>query len=125
MQQSMCILGTSVSPFLEGYYDPLELPMAYSSEDYPQPPLLHDDRVMLVLQYPHTFSLTSRVIRGEMRNLNQNSNPKYFDKVISSQLGHYSNYQFVYDKLVFEACNPYPCQDGLLNGGITKELSVL
>lgn len=83
-QQSMCILGTSVSPFLEGYYDPLELPMAYSSEDYSQPPLLRDDRVMLVLQYPHTFSLAGRVIRGEMRNLNQNSNPKYFDKVYIS-----------------------------------------
>ncbi|RVW77118.1 hypothetical protein CK203_047764 [Vitis vinifera] len=122
-ERLMCFLGTSVSPFSEGFPDPSELPMAYSSENYLQSPLLQDDRLMLVLRYPQTFSLTSRVIHGEMRNLNQNSNPKYFDKVyISSQLGYYSNYQFVSEKFVLKACNPYPCQDGLLDGGIIKGL---
>ena len=121
-ERLMCFLGSSVSPFSEGFSDLLELPMAYSSDFYPQSPLLQDDRVMLVLRYPQTLSLTSRVIHGEMRNLNQNSNPKYFDKVyISSQLRYYSNYQFVSEKLILEACNPYPCQDGLIDGGIIKD----
>lgn len=114
----ICLLGTSVSPFLEDSSDPSRLPMAYSSERHSQSPLLQDNRLMLVLWYPQMLSLTGRVIHGEMRSLNQISDPKYFDEVfISSQLSYYSKYQFV-----SKACSLYACQDGIFAGGLVKDM---
>ncbi|KAJ9179099.1 hypothetical protein P3X46_010923 [Hevea brasiliensis] len=52
-----------------------------------------DDQILLVLHHPMSFTLTNRVIKGEIRSLNSKSNLKYFDAVrILSQV---SNLYFV------------------------------
>lgn len=56
---------------------------------------LQDDRILLVLRHPKTFSLNKRAILGELRSLNEKGNDKYFDLVRTfSQLGKYSKYEF-------------------------------
>lgn len=56
---------------------------------------LQDDRILLVLRHPKTFSLNKRAILGELRSLNEKGNDKYFDLVRTfSQLGQYSKYEF-------------------------------
>ncbi|KAA8541860.1 hypothetical protein F0562_023012 [Nyssa sinensis] len=107
----MCLLGTSFYPFSEVFKDPFNLLKDCSC--------IKDDRIMLVLRYPRTFTLTSRAVLGEMRSLNEKSDPKYFDKVhISSQLGYDSKYQFVLEQLVSQACEPYPHQGELVDDRI-------
>lgn len=117
-ERVMCLLGNAVLPSrLPDSTDPWEWVKepGYSN----QPPLLQDDQILLVLRYPKTFSLTARGIRGSMRSLNQKSNLKYFDEVhISSWLGTSSDYEFGSEKIVSEACDPYPYQDSLMKGGI-------
>lgn len=117
-ERVMCLLGNAVLPSrLPDSTDPWEWVKepGYSN----QPPLLQDDQILLVLRYPKTFSLTTRGIRGSMRSLNQKSNLKYFDEVhISSWLGTSSDYEFGSEKIVSEACDPYPYQDSLMKGGI-------
>lgn len=78
-----------------------------------------DDQIMLVLQYPKTFSLTARGITGEMKSLNDRGNVTYFDKVhISSQLRPNSVYHFGSEELVSKACSPFPYQDTFVNDKI-------
>ncbi|KAK9266278.1 hypothetical protein L1049_001799 [Liquidambar formosana] len=118
-ERLMCLLGTSLFPFSEGFSDPLELSMGYGCAHDHQFPLLKNDRILLVLRYPQKFTLISRAVHGEMRSLNDYSDPMYFDKVyISSLLSYESNYQFVSEKLVSKACEPYPYNDDLIDDGI-------
>jgi hypothetical protein len=50
-------------------------------------PMSEDDQILLILRYPLKFTLTNRIISRELRSLNRDMNPKYFDVVhISSQL---------------------------------------
>ncbi|KAF2282991.1 hypothetical protein GH714_043053 [Hevea brasiliensis] len=54
-----------------------------------------------------------------MRSLNSKSNLKYFDGVhILSQLSKLSNYEFGSENFVSKACEPYPYEDSVANGGI-------
>ncbi|XP_062155709.1 uncharacterized protein LOC133863681 [Alnus glutinosa] len=119
-ERVLCLLGSTMLPSRESNsMDPWEWVNA-SIPNYDQPPLLQDDRILLVLRFPSTFTLTNRVIRGEMRSLNPKSNPKYFDEVqIFSQLGKLADYEFGSEKIVSKACDPYPFQDSLMNGGIS------
>ncbi|KAK7389533.1 hypothetical protein VNO78_24661 [Psophocarpus tetragonolobus] len=83
-------------------------------------PLSEDDQIMLVLRYPMTFTLTNRMISGELRSLNRESNSKYFDVVhLSSQLGKSAKYTFGSQHIVAKACNPYPFKDNLTDDGIS------
>jgi hypothetical protein len=58
-------------------------------------PMSEDDQILLILRYPLKFTLTNRIISRELRSLNRDLNPKYFDVVhISSQLGSSAKYTF-------------------------------
>ncbi|KAB1218626.1 hypothetical protein CJ030_MR3G026506 [Morella rubra] len=118
-ERVLCLLGSTILPSREpNPMDPWEW-VNVSIPRYDQPPLMQDDQILLILHFPRTFTLTNRVIRGEMRSLNPKSNPKYFDEVqILSQLGKSTKYEFGSGKIVSKACDPYPFQDSLLNGGI-------
>ncbi|GAU13807.1 hypothetical protein TSUD_261340 [Trifolium subterraneum] len=83
-------------------------------------PMSEDDQILLVLRYPLTFTLTNRMITGELRSLNRDSNPKYFDVVhISSQLGSSAKYTFSSQNIVSKACNPYPYKDNMTDNVIS------
>ncbi|KAH7547347.1 hypothetical protein FEM48_Zijuj01G0300100 [Ziziphus jujuba var. spinosa] len=119
-ERVMCLLGSTMLPARESdAADPWQWLKAPDA-NYNQLPLLQDDRILLVLRYPMTFSLTNRAIQGQMRSLNPKSNEKYFDEVhISSQLGKSANYEFASQKIVSKACAPYPYNnDSFLNSGI-------
>lgn len=113
----MCLLGSTMLPSREPESsDPWEW---VKDSNYGQPPLLQDDQILLVLHYPMSFTLTSRVIKGEMRSLNSKSNLKYFDAVhILSEVSNLANYEFGSEKFVSKACDPYPYEDIMANGGI-------
>ncbi|KAI9159672.1 hypothetical protein LWI28_000816 [Acer negundo] len=89
-----------------------------SNPNYYQPPLLQDDQILLVLRSPMTFTLTNRVIRGEMSSLNSKSNSKYFDKVHFVPVWKVKHYEFGSEKIVSKACHPYPYQDSFIKGDI-------
>ncbi|XP_077225419.1 uncharacterized protein LOC143858612 [Tasmannia lanceolata] len=118
-ERILCLLGTSILPSRQSdSTDPWEW-VKGSNSGYSQPLLLQDDKILLVLHYPKTFTLTSRTVHGEMRSLNQEPNVKYFDKIdVSSQLGPYSIYQFGSEGIVSKACDPYPAQDNLTDNQI-------
>ncbi|XP_044481159.1 uncharacterized protein LOC123207763 [Mangifera indica] len=118
-ERVLCLLGTAMLPSRESdSNNPWEW-MKGSDQNYYQPPLLQDDQILLVLNSPMTFTLTNRVIRGEMSSLNPKSNQKYFDKIhILSHFGRSAHYEFGAEKIVSEACNPYPFQDSFLKSGI-------
>ncbi|XP_065874205.1 uncharacterized protein [Euphorbia lathyris] len=118
-ERVMCLLGSTMLPSRDAdSSDPWEWAKGPGS-NYNQPPLLQDDQILLVLRYPMTFTLTSRLVQGEMRSLNKNSNLKYFDEIhILSQLSKTRNYEFGSERIVSKACDPYPYNDALVNGGI-------
>ncbi|XP_057743185.1 uncharacterized protein LOC130961359 [Arachis stenosperma] len=108
----MCLLGNTTLPV------PVPEPFNYDCHgnllDYT---LIQDDQILLVLRYPQTFNLTSRVVRGEMQSLKQEGSLAYFDNVhISSQLRHYSSYQFS-SELKSTSCDLYPYQQELTTHG--------
>ncbi|CAK7356615.1 unnamed protein product [Dovyalis caffra] len=116
-ERVMCLLGSTMLPSRESdSSNPWE--WAKGGSNYNQPPLLQDDQILLVLRYPMSFTLTSRVIQGEMKSLNSKSNLKYFDEVrILSQLGQSVKYEFGSERFVSKSCAPYPYNDSLVNGG--------
>ncbi|XP_002517549.3 uncharacterized protein LOC8271362 [Ricinus communis] len=118
-ERVMCFLGSTMLPSRESdSSDPWGWVKGPGS-NYNQPPLLQDDQILLVLHFPISFSLTNRVIQGEMRSLNPKTNPKYFDQVhILSQLSKSANYEFGSEKIVSKVCNPYPYNDTMFNSGI-------
>ena len=121
-ERLMCLLGTSIPPFSEGSSDPLKSSMPYRSRCNDQFSLLMDDRIMLVLRFPKRYTLTNRAIYGEMRSLNENSNPNYFDRVhMSSQLGFNSKYLFGSEMVVSKARDLYPDQHELIDNGVKFE----
>ena len=121
-ERLMCLLGTSIPPFSEGSSDPLKSSMPYRSGCNDQFSLLMDDRIMLVLRFPKRYTLTNRAIYGEMRSLNENSNPNYFDRVhMSSQLGFNSKYLFGSEMVVSKARDLYPDQHELIDNGVKFE----
>ncbi|WCJ38164.1 hypothetical protein M5689_019238 [Euphorbia peplus] len=117
-ERVMCLLGNTMLPSREvDSSDPWE--WAKGGSNYNQPPLLQDDQILLVLRYPMSFTLTSRLVQGEMRSLNKNLNLKYFDDIhILSQLSKTTNYEFGSERIVSKACDPYPYNDAWVNGGI-------
>ncbi|KAK1578469.1 hypothetical protein Q3G72_030495 [Acer saccharum] len=118
-ERVLCLLGTAMLPSRDSDSgNPWEW-VKGSNPNYYQPPLLQDDQILLVLRSPMTFTLTNRVIRGEISSLNSKSNSKYFDKVhILSQFGRSTHYEFGSEKIVSKACDPYPYQDSFIKGGI-------
>ncbi|OIW17126.1 hypothetical protein TanjilG_27280 [Lupinus angustifolius] len=115
-ERVLCLLGETMLPTREA--DPAN-PWGWMKNPGERP-LSEDDLILLVLRYPMTFTLTNRIIRGELRSLNRESNTKYFDMVhISSQLGKSAKYTFGLQQTVSKACNPYPYNDNMTNvGGI-------
>ncbi|XP_061365074.1 uncharacterized protein LOC133308464 [Gastrolobium bilobum] len=115
-ERVLCLLGNTMLPTREA--DPAN-PWEWMKTPG-EIPLSEDDQILLVLRYPMTFTLTNRMITGELRSLNRESNPKYFDVVhISSQLGKSAKYTFGSQHIVSKACNPYPYKDNLTNDGIS------
>ncbi|XP_027167902.1 uncharacterized protein LOC113767897 [Coffea eugenioides] len=108
-QGLLCMLGNSVSPFSESPPDFSTWSLNYGCKNNRQFSPVKDDRIMLVLQYPQSFTLTSGTIVGDLRSLNRRSDPKYFDDIsIVSRLSHQtydSSYQFISKKIVSKACN--------------------
>lgn len=115
-ERVLCLLGNTLLPTREA--DP-----ANPWEWMKNPgdiPLSEDDQILLVLRYPMSFTLTNRMISGELRSLNREINSKYFDVVhISSQLGKSAKYLFGSHQIISKACNPYPFQDNLTDDGIS------
>ncbi|KAJ6427281.1 hypothetical protein OIU84_022805 [Salix udensis] len=115
-ERVMCLLGSTMFPSRES---DSSNPWEWTKANYNQPPLLQDDQILLVLRYPMSFTLTNRVIQGEMKSLNSKSNLKYFDEVhILSQLGQSVKYEFGSERFVSKSCAPYPYNDSFVNGGI-------
>ncbi|XP_020227447.1 uncharacterized protein LOC109808741 [Cajanus cajan] len=115
-ERVLCLLGNTMLPTREA--DPAK-PWEWMKNPG-EIPLSEDDQIMLVLRYPMTFSLTNRMINGELKSLNRDSNSKYFDVVrISSQLGKSAKYTFGSQQIVSKACNPYPFKDNLVDDGIS------
>ncbi|KAK7255298.1 hypothetical protein RIF29_28705 [Crotalaria pallida] len=111
-ERVLCLLGDTMLPTREA--DPAN-PWDWMKNPGDMP-LSEDDQILLVLRYPMTFSLTSRIIRGELKSLNRESNPKYFDLVhVTSQLGKSTKYSFGSQQIVSKACNPYPYKDNMTN----------
>ncbi|KAG2304742.1 hypothetical protein Bca4012_063798 [Brassica carinata] len=103
-ERVLCMLGETMLPSRETN-SPSDHPWRWVKE-HDAPPLLQDDQIRLILRYPKTFTLTKRVIQGEVKSLNQKPNLKYFDKIsISSQLSKSVQYSFVSDELVSKACD--------------------
>lgn len=116
-ERVMCLLGNTMLPSRQSdSTDPWEwMKSGYTN----QPPLVQDDQIQLVLRYPKTFSFTNRVIRGSMTSLNKKSNPKYFDEIhMSSSFSAVVNYEFISDKIVSKACDPYPYKDDMMDSNI-------
>lgn len=102
-ERVLCMLGETMLPSrdAESPSDPWKW-----VKDHEAPPLLQDDQIRLILRYPKAFTLTTRVIQGEVKSLNQKPNLKFFDKIsISSQLSNSAQYSFVSDELVSKACD--------------------
>ncbi|WJX27952.1 hypothetical protein P8452_16725 [Trifolium repens] len=79
-----------------------------------------DDQILLILCYPLTFTLTNRMVSGELRSLNHDSDPKSFDVVyILSQLASSANYTFDSQHIISKACDPYPYKDNMTNNVIS------
>ncbi|KAL4559956.1 hypothetical protein LXL04_032102 [Taraxacum kok-saghyz] len=113
----MCLLGNAMLPYR---YPDSNNPWDWVKEPgyINQPPLIQDDRILLVIRYPKTFTLTKRTIFGSLKSLNAKSSQKYFDEVrISSSLSTTANYEFTSDNLVSKACDPYPYEDNFTNTG--------
>lgn len=119
-ERVLCLLGSGMLPSRDQESDdPWSWAKDWNGSPH-QMPLLQDDQILLVLHYPMKYTLTSRVIQGEMKSLNPKSNTKYFDDIhISSQLGDV-NYGFSSQEVVKKACTPYPYNDNLMK----KEISV-
>ncbi|RDX97686.1 hypothetical protein CR513_19517, partial [Mucuna pruriens] len=115
-ERVLCLLGNTMLPTREANpANPWEW-----MENPGEIPLSEDDQILLVIRYPMTFTLTNRMISGELRSLNRESNSKYFDAVrISSQLGKSAKYTFGSQQIVSKACNPYPFKDNLTDDGIS------
>ncbi|KAI4338185.1 hypothetical protein L6164_016529 [Bauhinia variegata] len=114
-ERLMCLLGNTTLPLSEPHGDYWDL----SSSHVPDYNLSQDDQILLVLRYPQTFNFTRKVIKGEMRSLTEGGNLKKFDDVhISSQLSHYSKYQFS-SELMSRACDLHPYQEEMTEDGVT------
>ncbi|KAL0562035.1 hypothetical protein IC582_002483 [Cucumis melo] len=118
-ERVLCLLGSGMLPSRDQESDDPWSWAKDSNVKRHQMPLLQDDQVLLVLRYPMKYTLTSRVVQGEMKSLNLKSNSKYFDDIhISSQLGD-ANYDFTSEKVVKKACTPYPYNDDFMKKNIT------
>ncbi|XP_010545798.1 PREDICTED: uncharacterized protein LOC104818053 isoform X2 [Tarenaya hassleriana] len=119
-ERVMCMLGETMLPSRESDSDTKD-PWKWVRDHSPgTPPLLQDDQILVLIRYPKRFTLTKRVIEGEMTSLNQKTSLKYFDKVhILSQLGESARYEFSSEDLVSKACDSYPYKnDSFLSSGI-------
>lgn len=102
-ERLLCMLGNTSLPFWNSASDEWRSISTFSNH---KPRLLQDGRLLLVLRYPQTISLTKRSILGELRSLNEPGNPRYFDVVhISSQLSRFSKYEFSSENLKSETCD--------------------
>lgn len=118
-ERVLCLLGSGLLPSRDQESDDPWSWAKDSNVNRHQMPLLQDDQILLVLRFPMKFTLTSRVIQGELRSLNPKSNLKYFDNIhILSQLGGV-HYDFVSEKSVKKACAPYPYNDSLMKKNIS------
>lgn len=119
-ERVLCLLGNAMlPPRQQDSKDPWE----WAKDSSSRPPLLRDDRILLILRYPKTFALASRAVRGEMSSLNEESSNKFFDKVhLSSRVGAYTKYEFGSDKILSKACSPYPYRDNVVVGGNQSEI---
>lgn len=117
-ERVLCLLGDARLPFRDQSDSADPWGWVKVSGDANQPVVRQDDKILLVLEYPTTRTLTSRAILGSMKSLNPKSDMKYFDEVhISSWLNHPS-YEFTADNLVSKACDLRRDEDGLVNGEI-------
>lgn len=114
----MCLLGNTMLPYR---YPDSNNPWDWVKEPgyINQPPLIQDDRILLTVRYPKTFTLIKRGIYGSLKSLNPKSSQKFFDEVhISASLSSSANYEFSSEKLVSKACDPYPYKDGFADTGV-------
>lgn len=117
-ERVLCLLGNTMLPTREE--GDRANPWEWMEKNPGEVPLSEDDQILLVLRYPLTFTLTNRIVSGELRSLNRETNPKYFDVVhISSQLGSSAKYTFGSQHMVSKACNPYPYKDNLTSSVIS------
>ncbi|KAJ9548690.1 hypothetical protein OSB04_021233 [Centaurea solstitialis] len=87
-----------------------------------EPVILPHDQILLVLHYPKTSSLRSR-IHGEMMSLKTNDDFEFFDKVeISSHPRTvFPDYRFQSsEELVSESFDQNPLQDAMIEDGVNK-----
>ncbi|KAJ9548691.1 hypothetical protein OSB04_021234 [Centaurea solstitialis] len=123
----LCLLGSSTFPFkkvptlfsddnIDSFFD-------ITHEMYNEEPvILPHDQILLVLRYPKTSSLLTR-IHGEMTSLKTNEDFEFFDKVeiTSHSSTVFSDYRFRGSKeLVSESFDQNPLQDAMVEDGVKK-----
>ncbi|XP_073296857.1 uncharacterized protein [Primulina huaijiensis] len=116
-ERVLCLLGDAKLPSRRS--DSMD-PWGWMKEsgDANQPVVMQDDKILLVLRYPTTRTLTNRAILGSMKSLNPKSDLKYFDEVHISSWFSSGSYEFTADNLVSKACDLRRNEDGLVNGEI-------
>ncbi|CAA7400581.1 unnamed protein product [Spirodela intermedia] len=109
-ERVMCLLGSAELP--SRGYDPADpWKLRNGSDRRVDPiPLLKDEKIVLVVRRPKSFSLTRREIKGEMRSLHDKSTPGYFGKMqIAFQPERYpmTTYKFASEDITAKDCSPY------------------
>lgn len=117
-ERVLCLLGDARLPFRDQSDSVDPWGWVKQSGDANQPVVRQDDKILLVLRYPTTRTLTSRAILGSMKSLNPKSDLKYFDEVHISSWFNSGSYEFTADNLVSKACDLPRDEDGLVNGEI-------
>lgn len=105
-ERLLCLLGSSRLP-LRGKnashpWDWLDSVLSGSTFS---PTVVDDSQLKAVLHFPKDLSLTSRAVTGRLESVHDTSESLYFNPVdIFSQLGAYSNYQFLAGSMVNSVC---------------------
>lgn len=105
-ERLICVLGSSRLPLRgKNASQPWDWLDSVLNGSTFSPTLVEDSQLKAVLHFPKDLTLTSRAVTGRLESLHDTSESLYFNPVdIFSQLGAYSNYQFLAGGKVNSAC---------------------
>eukprot|EP00250_Pteridium_aquilinum_P028108 c36596_g1_i1 orf=399-3695(-) len=112
-ERLLCMVGSSRLPLRgKNASQPWDWLDSVLSGSTFSPTLVEDSQLKAVLHFPKDLTLMSRAVSGRLESLHDTSDSLYFNPVdIYSQLGAYSNYQFLAGGTVNSACakrDPHP-----------------
>ncbi|MCO5570760.1 hypothetical protein L7F22_024488 [Adiantum nelumboides] len=113
-ERLLCLLGSSRLPVRgKNASQPWDWLRPVLNGSMFSPTLVDDSQLKAVLHFPRDLTLTSRGVSGKLESLHDKSESLYFDPVdLFSQLGAYSNYQFLAGGMVNTACAVKDLQPG-------------